>query len=80
LKPADCDLVGDYLDWSAPFLLMLPGIDDCTRDRLEHAARARALEVDALHRLYPKVLDIGLLKSVRVEARLRQSRFAPARF
>jgi hypothetical protein len=75
-QPADRDLVRDYLNWCAPFLLMLPGIDDRTRDRLEHAARPRALEVDAFYRLYPKILNTGLLKSIRVEARLRQSRVA----
>jgi hypothetical protein len=75
-KPADRHLVRDYLDWCAPFLLILPGIDDRMRDRLEHAARARALEVDAFYRLYPKVLNTDLLKSIRVEARLRQSRGA----
>jgi hypothetical protein len=73
-QPADRDLVRDYLDWCAPFLLMLSDIDDRTRDRLERAARTHALEVDALYRLYPKVLDTGLLQSIRVEARLRQSR------
>ena len=66
----------DYLNWRAPFLLMLCDIYDRTRDRLEHAARTRALEVDAFYRLYPKVLNIGLLKAMRVEARLRQSRVA----
>jgi hypothetical protein len=74
-EPADRDLVRDYLDWCAPFLLLLPGL----ADRLENAARARALEVDALYRLYPKILNTGLLKSIRVEARMRQSSFALAR-
>lgn len=64
-QPADRDLVRDYLDWCAPFLLTLPDLDDAQRDRLEHAARARALEVDALHRLYPKVLNPGLLDAIR---------------
>lgn len=75
-RSADRDLVRDYLNWSAPFLLTLPGIDDRTRNRLELAARARALEVDVRYRLYPKVLNPGLLKSIRVEARIRQARFA----
>jgi hypothetical protein len=75
-QPADRDLVRDYLDWCAPFLLMLPDIDDRTRDRLEHAAKFRATDVDALHRLYPKFLNPGLLKCIRVEARMWQSRVA----
>jgi hypothetical protein len=72
-QPADRDLVRDYLDWCAPFLLTLPDLDDAQRNRLEQAARARALEVDALHRIYPKVLDPGLLDAIRVEARIRRS-------
>jgi hypothetical protein len=70
---ADRDLVRDYLDWCAPFLLTLPDLGDAQRNRLEHAARARALEVDAIHRLYPKVVNPGLLDAIRVEARIRRS-------
>ena len=67
------NLVRDYLDWSAPYLLTLPGLGDDLRDRLEHAARARAMEVEALYRLYPRFLNTDLLKAIRVEARMRRT-------
>jgi len=70
---AESDLVGDYLYWCSPYLLKLPGLDDARRDRLEHAAKAHALKVESLHRLYPKILNPGLLKLIRVEARMRLS-------
>jgi len=70
---AESDLVGDYLSWCSPYLLMLPGLDDARRDRLEHAAKAHALKVESLHRLYPKILNPALLRSIRVEARMRLS-------
>jgi hypothetical protein len=70
------DLVRDYLDWCAPFLLTLPTLNDAQRERFEQAARNRALEVDHLHRLYPKVLNPGLVKAIRVEARMRRTAMA----
>jgi hypothetical protein len=76
LEPTDRDLVQDYLDWCAPYLLTLPDIDDEHRERLEHAARTRPLELDMLCRLYPKILNPELVKSIRVEAQIRRSRVA----
>jgi hypothetical protein len=70
---ADRELVSDFLDWSAPYLLTLPGLSDAQRNRFENAARARPMDVDALFRLYPKVLNPGLLKAIRVEARMRRT-------
>jgi len=69
----DRELVRDYLDWCAPYLLTLPDLSDAQRDRLEHAARRRAMQVDDLHRLYPKQLNPDLLKAIRVEARMRRT-------
>jgi hypothetical protein len=36
------------------------------------------LEVDAIHRLYPKVVNPGLLDAIRVEARIGRARAAGA--
>ena len=72
-EPTQRDLVRDYLDWSAPYLLTLSGLGDDLRDRLEHAARARAMEVEALYRLYPRFLNTDLLRAIRVEARMRRT-------
>ena len=72
-QPPDRDLVRDYLDWCAPFLLTLPALDEQQRSQLEYAAKANALQVDALCRLYPNVVNLDLLKSIRVEARMRRA-------
>jgi hypothetical protein len=69
-------LAWDYLSWCAPYLLTLPDIGDAQRTRLEHAARARPLEVESQYRLYPKVVDRDLLNAIRVEARMRLAALA----
>lgn len=43
-------LVRAYLDWQAPWLLMLQNLSDATRDRLQQAAGRRAM---AIHREAP---------------------------
>ena len=74
---ADSGLVSDYLEWCAPWLLTLPDLDDATRSGLERAAQARALEVDARYRLYPRIVHHQLIDAARVEARLRRSAGSP---
>jgi len=69
----DAALMADYVAWSAPRLLTLHGLSDRTRARLETLARQQALAVDALYRLYPRILDRGLVEAARVEARLRRA-------
>ena len=69
----DRRLAADWIDWIAPYLLTLPGIDDRRRERLERQAVRDPLLVDALWRLYPKVLNPGLLRRARVEAQLRRA-------
>lgn len=70
LEDGDCGLAADWVDWIAPYLLTLPGIDDGLRRRLEREAVREPLLVDALSPLYPRVLDRDLLSQARVEARL----------
>ncbi|MDJ0833420.1 MAG: hypothetical protein QNJ69_07850 [Gammaproteobacteria bacterium] len=60
-----------YIERQAPRLLMLQGLDEETRRRLELAARKYPLEVAAFYPLYPAVVDEKLMKAIRVEARLR---------
>ncbi len=69
-EDADCALVGEWVDWVAPYLLTLPGIQDGLREHLEQQAARTPLLVDALWRLFPRVLDRDLLSRARVEARL----------
>lgn len=67
-------LVADYLDWLAPYLLALPDLDEASRAHLERAALRQALLVDALWRLYPRIVDPELINRARVEAKLRRAR------
>lgn len=69
----DRELVADYVDWLAPYLLTLRGLDQGLRARLEQAAQRHALLVDALWRLYPRILDPEVINRARVEARLRRA-------
>ena len=66
-------LVRDYVAWLSPYLLTLPDLDDATRADLERSALGHALLVDDLWRLYPRILDPGLLAQARVEAKLRRA-------
>jgi hypothetical protein len=65
--------VDEYLAWLAPYLLTLPGLPDPLRRDLEAKAAHHALLVDALWRLYPRVLDLELVRRARIEARLRRA-------
>jgi hypothetical protein len=75
--PRMARLVGEYLDWTAARLLTLPDLPDTTRERLEQAARRQALQVDALHRLYPRIVQPGWIDAARIEARLRHAAEQP---
>ena len=66
-------LIDEYLAWLAPYLLTLPGLPDPVRRDLEAKAVRHALRVDALWRLYPRILDPELITRARIEARLRRS-------
>jgi len=66
-------LVRAYLDWQAPWLLMLQHLSDATRDRLERAAGQRAMLLAESHPLFPKVLDNARIIAARVEASLHRA-------
>lgn len=66
-------LVEDFLAWQAPWLLLLPDMDDANRRWLEEQARRQATEVERLYRLYPAQVDPQQLQAARVEARLSRS-------
>lgn len=67
------ELVWDYLEWAAPQLLTLQGLDERCRHRLEGAARRQALLVENHHRMYPHVLNPTWINAARVEAQLRRA-------
>jgi hypothetical protein len=64
-------LVADYLDWQAPWLLLLDTLSEELRRELEIQARMRAAEMVKQHRLYPAMLDPAQLKAALVEMALR---------
>jgi plasmid stability protein len=66
-------LVDDYLSWLSPYLLTLPDLPDAVRATLEVKAAHHALLVDAMWRLYPRMLDQGLIQRARIEAQLRRA-------
>jgi len=66
-------LVADYLAWLAPWLLTLPHITDRQREKLERQAMKRAILVDRLWQLYPRIIDQGAIDTARVESRLRNA-------
>ncbi len=65
------DLVYDFLAWQAPWLLLLPDLDDELRLQLEHEARSQATLTASLCHLYPRIIDHYLLNAIRIEAQLR---------
>jgi hypothetical protein len=65
------DLCQRYLHRQAPRLLMLHGLSNDERRRLELAAKANALDVARFYPLYPEVADSAIMDSIRIEARLR---------
>jgi len=67
----DRALVMDYIAWRAPQLLMLSGLGERLRDRLERLAVRQPARIERWWRLYPKIDNRGLLERARVEARLR---------
>ena len=74
-EQAHHDLCQRYLMRKAPRLLMLQGLPENVRGRLEVAAKKHVLEVDDYFPMYPEVNDHDLMNAIRVEARLR--RIAP---
>ena len=51
----------------------MPYLSPPMRTRLEKAARQNALEVSALWRIYPHEVDPELIRTARVESRLRRA-------
>lgn len=66
------ELLADYLNWQAPWLLLLDTLSDETRRDLEVQARVRAAEMVRQHRLYPAVADPAQIKAALVEMVLRE--------
>lgn len=70
-------LIDDFLNWQAPWLLLLPTLDPDTRVLYEKSARKQALIVDQQYKLYPEIIDKSAINTARVEAMLRRSQIQP---
>lgn len=66
-------LTREWADRLAPWLLQLPGLDKVRRSSLEQAAGRQPQMVEAMHRLYPEVIDRQRLRISRVAARIQQA-------
>lgn len=66
-------LLAEFEDWLAPWLLVLPGLNRSRRQAFEQLARRQALAVDEQYRLYPEMVDPAQIDIARVEARLRRN-------
>lgn len=66
-------LINDYIEWQAPFLLTLPTLSTLTRKRIEQLAFKQAFKVEGQYKLYPEVIDKERLKAVLIEAQMRRS-------
>jgi len=71
-EQAEHELCQRYLLRKSPRLLMLQGLSQQDRERLEVAAKKYAVEVDEFFPLYPEVNDESRMSALRVEARLRR--------
>lgn len=71
-------LVDDYRNWLAPWLLQWPPLDTALRQRFERHARRQAFVVEQQFRLYPRILDEDSITAARVEAVLRRSQIPTA--
>lgn len=73
MDAAHTRLIHDYHAWQAPWMLLLPHLDQGTRSTLEGSAWHQAELIERHHRLYPAVLDHTALRAARVEAALVRS-------
>ncbi len=72
-RQEESSLVTAFINWLSPYLLLLDYLRDPQREALENIARRRALLVDKMHALYPRIVDQQSINAARVEAMLRKS-------
>lgn len=68
--PASRNLVSQYHTWQAPRLLTLTRLSTKMRKHLEAIACQQTLQVAALYRLYPQIIDLPRLQQALIEAKL----------
>lgn len=70
-------LLGDFIGWQAPWLLLLPTLPQELRARYEEYARMQAVKMVRQHALYPDVVNRQVLEAAQVEVRLRETSAEP---
>ena len=70
-------LISEFLDWQAPWLLLLPTLNHDMRSHYEQSSLKHALVVEQQYRLYPEIIDQSIINTARVEAMLRNSQVGP---
>lgn len=73
LDPDHEALCKRYIDRQAPRLLMLQGLSESNRARLEASCEPYAMEVARFHKVYPVIQDEARINALLVEARLREA-------
>lgn len=68
-----CRLLADFIDWQAPWLLLLPTLTTGMRRQYEKNAQVQALKTAGQYRLYPEIIDQSVIDAVLVEARIRET-------
>ncbi len=66
------DLCQRYIQRQASRLLLLQGLDQDDRKRLEVAAKNQVFEAERFSACYPEVVDQKIMNAILVEARLRR--------
>ena len=69
----EVDLAFEFCEWQAPWLLLMQGITDKTREWLEPLACRQAETLASQYHMYPKILDEDRINAALVEALLRAS-------
>jgi hypothetical protein len=64
-------LLGDFIGWQAPWLLLLHTLAHDTRRQYEETARVQAVKTAGQYRLYPEIINQAVIDAALVEARLR---------
>lgn len=70
---AEASLYQRYIERQAPRLLMLHSLTADVRARLESYCRPHAMEVARFHGVYPEIIDEALIRTLRVEAQVREA-------
>jgi hypothetical protein len=64
-------LLGDFISWQAPWLLLLPALPPELRRQYEEKARVQATRTAGQYRLYPEIINQAVIDAALVEARIR---------